>query len=249
MSRFQDHFSGHAALYRDARPSYPPALFAAMAAHAPARQAVWDCGCGNGQASIGLAAYFDSVIATDASAKQIAEAMPHPRVSYSVAPAEQSGLPDGSADAVLVAQALHWFDIERFYDEVERVARPGALFVAVAYGLARIEPKIDAIVLDFYRGPIGPYWPEDRAHIETGYKTLPRRFPSVEMVPVNMEALWPLDRWLAYLETWSAVQRYRAATGDDPLPALRESLLSAWVDPTEAKRIIWPLTMLTGRVN
>jgi hypothetical protein len=24
---FKDHFSGHAAIYRDARPTYPPALF------------------------------------------------------------------------------------------------------------------------------------------------------------------------------------------------------------------------------
>ncbi len=47
---FKDHFSGHADLYAQARPHYPDALFAWIAANAPARDCVWDAGCGNGQA-------------------------------------------------------------------------------------------------------------------------------------------------------------------------------------------------------
>jgi len=246
---FKDHFSGHAARYRAHRPHYPDALFQVIAEHAPAHAAVWDCGCGNGQASLGLARHFGTVYATDASARQIEAAEPHPRVVYSVATAENSGLPDASVDAVLVAQALHWFDFERFYDEVERVARRGALFVAVAYRLARISAEIDPIIERFHDVTLGPWWPEERAHIDTGYRDIPRRFPEVELPPVVMEAEWTLEQLVAYLDTWSSVQRLRNETGVDPLPALREELLPVWGDPEAARIIRWPLVLMGGRIG
>src|SRR5689334_16684936 len=104
-------FASVAREYASFRPGYPPELFAWLARAAPARGAVWDCGCGSGQASVALAEHFSQVFATDASAEQIAAARPHPRVRYSVAPAENSGLEPGCADLVTVAQALHWFDV------------------------------------------------------------------------------------------------------------------------------------------
>src|SRR5271155_781134 len=112
---FKDHFSGHAADYRAFRPTYPPELFAFLASVAPGRDLAWDCGTGSGQAAVPLADHFARVYATDASAEQVANADPHPRVEYAVAPAENGPLADGSADLVLVAQALHWFDHDRFY--------------------------------------------------------------------------------------------------------------------------------------
>ena len=47
----------------------------------------------------------------------------HPRVEYRVATAEESGLESKSVDLITVAQALHWFDLERFEAEARRVAR------------------------------------------------------------------------------------------------------------------------------
>ena len=70
-SGYKDNFSAVAGGYARHRPAYPDALFDWLAAVAPRREAAWDCACGNGQASVGLAAHFDHVCATDASAKQI----------------------------------------------------------------------------------------------------------------------------------------------------------------------------------
>src|SRR3954467_4332669 len=100
--------------YANFRPGYPPELFAWLARMAPHHDAVWDCGCGSGQASTALAEHFALVHATDVAAEQIAAAKPHPRVRYSVAPAEHSRLPAAAVDLVTVAQALHWFDVEAF---------------------------------------------------------------------------------------------------------------------------------------
>ena len=246
---FQDHFSAHATAYQQYRPSYPPALFAALAGAAPGRGAAWDVGCGNGQASIALAEHFAVVHATDASSAQIHSAVPHPRVRYAVAPAEQSGLPASSIDLVLAAQALHWFDFGRFHAEVRRVARTGGIICAVAYEFAAIDPAIDAIVRHFYKADIGPYWPADRAHIETGYRDIPWPFSPVNLGPFAMEAEWTLNQFIGYLGTWSAVARYRNATGADPLPAVQAELSSVWTKPEVPRKVEWPLVVLSGRID
>src|SRR5262245_28229841 len=90
---FHDHFSSVANRYANFRPHYPAALFDYLSTLVPRSSVVWDCACGNGQATLDLATRFEKVIATDASREQIASATPHPKIEYRVAPAEQSGLP------------------------------------------------------------------------------------------------------------------------------------------------------------
>src|SRR6185503_15450829 len=120
-------FSGVATRYADFRPRYPETLFDYLATLVPRGSIVWDCAAGSGQASADLAVRFDKVIATDASREQIASAAPHSKIEYRVALAEQSGLPDASVSLVTVAQALHWFDLNRFYAESKRVLVPNGV--------------------------------------------------------------------------------------------------------------------------
>src|ERR1043165_3827980 len=115
---FKDHFSKQASDYAKFRPRYPRELFEYLGSVAPSRRMAWDCATGNGQAAVELAELFNRVIATDASQKQIANAQPHERVEYRVEAAEASGIESGSVDLIMVAQALHWFDRRRFYEEV-----------------------------------------------------------------------------------------------------------------------------------
>src|SRR5512145_1927572 len=107
---FKDHFSGRSADYTLYRPSYPPELFARLAGLTDRHDLAWDCGCGSGQAALELVHHYNGVIATDPSRQQIDNAIPHGRISYAVATAEESGLEPGSIDLIVVAQALHWFD-------------------------------------------------------------------------------------------------------------------------------------------
>src|SRR6266567_773788 len=120
---FKDYFSSQAADYAKFRPTYPQELFDYLGSIAPTRKLAWDCGTGNGQAAVGLASLFDRVIATDASEKQIANAQSHKIVEYRVAPAENSGIGSGTIDLIMVAQALHWFDLDRFYAAARRVLK------------------------------------------------------------------------------------------------------------------------------
>ena len=152
-------FSTVAREYANFRPGYPPELFAWLARNCVARRAVWDCGCGSGQASTALADHFDHVHATDVSAEQIAAAKPHPRVSYSVAPAERSSLEDRSVDLTVVAQALHWFDLDAFYAEVRRVSKREAILAAWAYAFFRSDdPDLDRAMAKVGLGTLADYW-------------------------------------------------------------------------------------------
>jgi SAM-dependent methyltransferase len=244
---FKDHFSGHAGLYTRYRPSYPPALFRALAALAPDLELAWDCGTGNGQAAVALAEHFARVEATDASAKQIEAAAPHPRVHYSVAPAEASGLETGRVSLVTVAQALHWFDFVKFYAEVRRVAKEQALLAASCYELCRITPAVDEIIDAFYRQTLDGYWPPERRHVERAYRDIPFPFTQVELPLFDMRVRWSLEHYLGYMRTWSAVQAYMRKNETDPVADIEAALQTAWGDGEQ--EIVWPLSLLVGWVS
>jgi SAM-dependent methyltransferase len=189
------------------------------------------------------------VHATDASAEQIARAAPHARVEYRAELAERTSLADGSIDLITVAQALHWFDLDRFYAEVRRVLKPGGVLAAWCYGLCRLSPKLDPVIEALYNGTVGPYWPPERRYIDERYATLPFPFELLPAPEMAMTTRWNLDEFIGYLATWSAVQRYRKEHGDDPLPGLRARLSSIWGNPGAQREISWPLYFRIGRVG
>lgn len=247
---FADHFGGVARGYASFRPTYPRALFDWLAEVAPSRSLAWDCATGSGQAAVDLAAGFAHVIATDASAAQIAQATPHPRVEYRVATAEDSGIATGSVDLVAVAQALHWFDLGRFNAEARRVLVRGGVIAEWAYGLTRVDgDAVDALVQHYYSEVVGPWWPPERSHIETGYRDLAFPFTRLDAPPFTMAVDWNLGQLLGYLRTWSATARFTQVRGFDPVLALGERLAPHWGPPAQARRVSWPLALRAGRVD
>jgi SAM-dependent methyltransferase len=243
---FKDHFSGLASAYARYRPTYPPELAAYLAAAAPSRALALDLATGNGQAAIDLANHFDQVLASDASARQLAEAGAHPRVFYVRHPAERLPVRSGSADLIAVAQAAHWFDFDRFYAEARRVLRPGGVVALWTYGLFHIDAAIDAAMEHFYHEAVGSYWPPERRYVEDRYQTLP--FPLAELpapaFEISME--WSLADVISYLGTWSAVDRYRSVRGEDPLPLISGSLAALW-PAGSLKSVHWPIYLRAGR--
>lgn len=243
---FKDHFSGHADDYARHRPGYAEPLFDWLAAHAPRTGLAWDAGTGNGQAARGLAGRFDSVHATDASARQLAVAAGPGNVHFVREPAECCSLETDSVDLVTVAQALHWFDLDGFYAEVERVLRPGGLLAAWTYQLNQVDEPVDAVIEAFFTDVVGPYWPPERVHVERGYRDLVFPYADVDVPDFSLSSRMDLEAYLAYIGTWSAVQRFVRDNGTDPLRALRRCLERAWGDPAVAREIHWPLALRVG---
>lgn len=247
MTSFADHFSGRARDYARYRPDYPRALFEFLAGRAPDRAAAWDCATGSGQAALGLAEDFDAVVATDASLNQIASAARHRRVHYAVAPAEDAPLAGGSVALVAAAQALHWFDRARFWEEARRVLIPGGVIAVWSYHGFHVSPEVEAVVHRFYKEIVGPYWPPERALVEQGYAALEFPFSEIEPPALRLERLWDLPAVTGYLRTWSATQRYEAALGHDPLELIREELAAAWGPPERVRAFAWDLDLRIGR--
>lgn len=244
---FKDHFSGHAGDYAVFRPHYPAELSAWLASLTVGHDLAWDAGCGNGQAAAALADHFLAVFATDPSAEQISHAQRHEHVNYSVEPAEKCSFPDRSADLVVVAQALHWFDIPAFYREVDRVLRPGGVLAVWTYWWQNITPKIDEIVNERYREAVASYWPPERQLVEDQYRTLIFPYPEITIPPFTMQQDWTLSQLVGYLHSWSATKRYEKEQGQDPVELILQDLRKAWGDPRLPRRVVWPLYLRVGR--
>jgi SAM-dependent methyltransferase len=243
---FKDHFSRQAAAYGRFRPRYPDLLIDHVAALAPDRRLAIDCAAGSGQAAIPLADRFDAVLALDASLSQLRQARPRPAMYRVAALAERLPVAAASASLVVVAQALHWFDFERFHQECRRVLVPGGVLAVWTYETFRIEPEVDRRVGRFYYGTLGPCWPAERRHVEDGYRSIPFPWRELPAPQFTLEEDWGLDEFLGYVSSWSAVQRYQDANDDDPLVALRAALEPLWPPGTQ-KRVSWPIQLRLGR--
>ncbi|MBF0612225.1 MAG: class I SAM-dependent methyltransferase [Magnetococcales bacterium] len=246
---FKDHFSTVAGTYANYRPFYPATLFNWLATLSDRHELAWDCGTGNGQAAVVLANHFHQVFASDASSSQIDKAIVHERVRYQVAVAQDSGLPERSVDLILVAQALHWFDLPAFYQEVQRVLHPDGAVVAVCYGVLQVEgEEVNHIVQEFYGQTLAPYWPPERRHVETAYQTLPFPFQTIDPPHLAMTTQWNLSQLLGYFRSWSAVVAFNKAMGYDPVEPLASLLTPVWGEPTVTRRMNWPLGIRAGRL-
>jgi SAM-dependent methyltransferase len=242
---FIDHFSENADLYARARPTYPDALFAFLAGEAPARERAWDCATGNGQAALGLSRHFTHVEATDASAEQVANAIAAPGVRYSVQPAEKTDFPDASFDAVCVAQALHWFDLERFNAEATRVMKPGAVIAAWGYTRHRVTPEIDRAFEEHFLAPLKPYWPPQNAKLWAGYRDEAFPFEPIAVPEFAIERPWTIAQLIDYACTWSATRRYLEVSPDFLVRA-HAAMEPVW-GKHERRVVSLPLSVRCGR--
>ncbi|GAB3792440.1 class I SAM-dependent methyltransferase [Spirosoma humi] len=241
-----DRFSGHANLYAQYRIDYPADLYEFILSFASDHQAAWDCATGNGQVAGALADRFDRVEATDISETQLLLATKKPTIHYQISRAEQTPFADHTFDLITVAQALHWFDVNAFHEEVRRVGKPGAVIAEWGYGLVQLGAGLDAILLDFYRNRIGPYWDPQRKHIDNAYANLPFPFADVQQADFIARRTWSLDRFLNYLRTWSAVRQYILENEEDPVTGLGEELKPLWGD--DERDVQFPVFLRVGRI-
>lgn len=245
-ARSFDHRADHYARYR---PRYPDNLFDYLASLAPDCTLALDAGTGNGQAAVALAARFDHVLATDPSAEQIAAAELRPNITYRVTSAEDIQAGAETASLVVVAQALHWFALDRFYPVIERVMKPRAIFAAFGYSHFEVAPEIDLVVRDVVLAPLAPYWARGNALLDRGYRDLPFPFDELETPKFHIETHWTLDDLIAYIGTWSAVKRHATEAPSSDAGALldraTDRLAPLWGNGPRC--VIMPLFLRVGR--
>ena len=248
MKEAKDLFSNQATNYAAYRPVYPDALYDFLFSITQRFDSAWDCGTGNGQVANRLAEKFETVYATDLSEKQIDNAIKKDNIIYKVTRAEHTDLPDDSVDLITIGTALHWFDFDAFYMEVNRVAKPGAHIVAWAYAPFRSETAIDNILDNFVYNILGPYWDPERKWVDEGYQTIPFPFEEVPAPPLNIKMERTLEQFIGFLHSWSSVQHYINKNGADPVAIILADLKGHW-QQGETKQLVFPLFIRAGKVN
>ena len=131
-------FGAVAASYNELRPGYPQdavrwALAPALAG-APdvSGLRVVDLGAGTGiltEQLIGLGADVTAVEPDESMRAEFRRRLPSARLL--AGSAEDIPVPDGSADAVLCGQAMHWFTMDRALPEIARVLVPGGVLAGL----------------------------------------------------------------------------------------------------------------------
>jgi ubiquinone/menaquinone biosynthesis C-methylase UbiE len=210
----------------------------------------WDCATGNGQAATGLAPYFKEIIATDINKEQIAHCLPHKKIKYFRASAENSRLPSNSIDLITVATAIHWFDKEKFFKEAERILKPNGILAVWNYtSFTSIDDGLDKVI-EYLNEKIlsEKYWPEQAYKIfKEGY-TFKFPFKNIKAPEMIMEHSWSFKELIMYLHTWSGVQVYIKKNKKDPIDLIYDELKNAWGDGKRKRRTKWKFLFNVSRV-
>ncbi|MEO6220452.1 MAG: class I SAM-dependent methyltransferase [Ginsengibacter sp.] len=225
----KDNFSRHSALYSKFRPGYPKELFDFLIPLVREKKIAWDCGTGSGQVAFKLSEYFDEVHASDISANQIANAIHKDNIYYSLVSAEETLYTKNKFDLVTVGQAIHWFNFENFFSEVNRTLKAGGCIAVFGYNIMQIDKAMDNIIAEFYKVITGPYWDEERKYLDENYETIPFPFNEIKAPVLTGKYNWELEQVIGYLNTWSAVQHYIKKNNENPIDIIYGQLQQAGV--------------------
>ncbi|TDG37650.1 class I SAM-dependent methyltransferase [Pedobacter changchengzhani] len=242
----KDNFSTQAAEYAIYRPTYPKELYEYLFSLLKSKNVAWDCATGNGQVARELALHFESVYATDISEQQINQALKLPNIIYKVESSDHTEVAAKTFDLITVAQAIHWFNFEAFYTEVNRTLKHDGILAVIGYGVMFIDKKVDKAVHKLYEDILGKYWDPERSYIEDGYKTIPFPFDEIATPHFEMKTTWNFNQLIGYLNTWSALQHYKKANDRNPLEYMFTELKEAWGSDAE-KDVHFPILLRIGR--
>lgn len=213
----KDNFSSQSEDYAKYRPQYPLELFEYICSFVKGRDLAWDCATGNGQSAAVLSTYFDRVYATDISEKQLEQAVKEPNITYAKEPAEHTTIKDHTVNLTTVAQSLHWFNFDKFYNEIKRVSAPDALLAVWTYNLPSINPEIDQLLDEFHFDTMAEYWDPERKYVDEGYENIPFPFEELNVTDFKISMKWTIAELEGYINTWSAVQKYISINKTSPV--------------------------------
>src|ERR1043165_8856587 len=131
MDRLSSSFGAAAAAYAEHRPDYARDAVRWALEAAPGRR-VLDLGAGTGKLTAVLAGLGAAVVAVEPAPEMLAQLrLDVPGVRALPGSAESIPLPDGSVDAVVAGNAMHWFDMAVAGPEIARVLAPGGVLAGL----------------------------------------------------------------------------------------------------------------------
>ncbi|XP_056390457.1 putative methyltransferase DDB_G0268948 isoform X2 [Hyla sarda] len=178
-----------------------------------------DVGCGTGQSTRILAPHFEKVLGTDISEAQIEEAKKantFQNITFSACPAEKVPVDDASVDLLTACTAVHWFEIDTFLKEVDRVLKNRgclALFSYVPHMEIHYKDRSEQMnkVVSEVENLLNKYQHEKVYHVRTGYKDIFDTIPYTDKIrrdEIIIKAPMPLSEYIGLIQTFSMFQIY-----------------------------------------
>ena len=172
------------------------------------------------------------VDATDISDEQLANAHPRTNIRYQKSSAEQTPFTDNSFDLVCVAQALHWFDYQRFWPEVKRVLKPDGVFAAWGYNWPDWGEDLSAPLQTHFLDIIEPYFAPHNRLLWDHYRDVELPFKSIEKLDLEMTVEWSLAELFDMLHSASATRVCMRENGDGFFNKAQRLIADIWGDPS-----------------
>lgn len=245
----KDNFSNHSKQYSVFRPTYPDEAVSFILNLVENKENVWDCGTGNGQLAAKLSPFFENVYATDISENQINNAVKKENITYEIVSAENVSFEENFFDLITVAQAIHWFDFDKFYEKVHHTLKSNGIIAVIGYNLMTIDEESDRIIRHFYSDILGDkYWDKERKYPDEQYKTIPFPFQEIQTPSFSQKVKWNLDELIGYLNTWSAVQHYIKANGTNPVDDVKTEFEKIW-GKEKQKEVTFPTLIRIGKLK
>ncbi len=245
---YKDYFSKQSVQYAKYRPAYPLELFLYLKSLTEKHELAWDCGTGNGQCAIQLSSYFEKVYASDPSEQQIQNAFHHEKIIYRVEKAEESSLENETVDLIVVAQALHWFDQNAFFNEAARVLKKKGVLAVISYLNPVVSKEIDAITTTLHDTILAGFWLPENNMVNHKYQSVAFPFQGIPTPEFKIVKELSAEDFKGHLSTWSAVQRFKDIHNYDPLDEIETALKNLW-NPNELKKVCWNLHLIIGLRN
>jgi len=244
----KDNFSNQAKEYSKYRPIYPRELIEYLVSLTAQQNCAWDCGTGNGQLAVKLSEHFAKIHATDISKNQIDNAEQKRNIIYKIAPSERTEFDNNQFDLITVAQAIHWFNFDKFYKEVFRTLNQNGIFAVIGYLLPSINTEIDEVVNDYYSNTLGDYWDKERKYVDEGYKKIPFPFEEIQTPSFEIIKKWTHKDLIGFLNTWSATQHFIKRNNLNPVEKISEALKKIWIDD-KVKTVIFSVLLRIGKLQ
>lgn len=241
-------FSEQSDLYARYRPDYPKQIYDFIFEYLHAQEFAWDCATGSGQIARQLSNHFDKVYATDISKEQLKHAPRKENIIYRQTPAEDSELPDSLFDLITVGQAVHWFNLDQFYEEVKRVAKSKALLAVIGYGMVRVNSEIDPIIDQLYDTAFNSFFTKARKYLDNHYKTLPFPFEEIPYPLFEYTLDWSLDELEGYFNSWSAIQKMKSEQNYNPATDTIKKIKEI-ISTKEKFEVTFPIFMRLGKIE
>lgn len=243
----KDNFSKQAVDYSKFRPQYPEEMIECIISFVNTKSTALDVATGNGQVAHKLSNYFEKVFAIDISQKQLDNAIKADNIIYSKESAEETSFKNQQFDLIVVAQAVHWFDFEKFYKEIYRILKPKGIFAVMGYGLFSTNPDSDKILRHFYYDIVGTYWDAERKYLDENYETIPFPFEEIPAEKFKNQLIWTFEELTGYLQTWSSVQHYISKNNQNPIDLIYDDLKVSWAKNNQ--EVTFPLLLRIGKLK